>query len=610
MDTTDEREEELSTLLAIYPELLLDPKNPFAASLELPINPSSPLALRFPSAPPPSPPDSENGLSKYSPLTHHVDETHNVEHLPPLQLKLSLPEGYPAEKAPTVSLSTTPQWLPVDKLNDLERECEKLWEDYGRCQILFSYIDFLQQQAEQAFDLESTGLDLSPSLKPALLDYDTLTKKAIFDAGTFDCGICLEPKKGSACYRMRRCRHVFCQTCLQDFYNNCIVEGDVGRVLCLDPTCGKDAPAGQRKKRRKEKTLHPKELLEMGIEESMIRRYVDMKRKKKLEADRTTVYCPRTWCQGPARSEKYPPIPQDLSLYPESSSEDEGEDEEEAAKKGTSPSDRLAICSKCTFAFCKTCYAGWHGEFARCWPRNPSELSEEEKASYDYIRSHTSPCPTCSSPTQKTMGCNHMNCFQCATHFCYLCGAWLCPDNPYQHYNKPGTDCYQKLWELEEGDEGQEAAFAGARRWEQEARAVAEAADREEAEALQREEDEAAAREVAEQLEAEENPAAAQPVQEDVAQAMVAEAVQPAQPARRGRGGRRARGGRVAALEGRRAAPAAQQQPAPNQQQVDAAAAAVFRRFVEMAARDEEDGWDSDELEDDEDDRWVIPVRR
>ncbi|CAD0044798.1 unnamed protein product [Aureobasidium pullulans] len=435
MDTTDEREEELSTLLAIYPELLLDPKNPFAASLELPINPSSPLALRFPSAPPPSPPDSENGLSKYSPLTPHVDETHNVEHLPPLQLKLSLPEGYPAEKAPTVSLSTTPQWLPVDKLNDLERECEKLWEDY----------------AEQAFDLESTGLDLSPSLKPALLDYDTLTKKAIFDAGTFDCGICLEPKKGSACYRMRRCRHVFCQACLQDFYNNCIVEGDVGRVLCLDPTCGKDAPAGQRKKRRKEKTLHPKELLEMGIEESMIRRYVDMKRKKKLEADRATVYCPRTWCQGPARSEK---------------------------------------------------------------------------------------------------------------------------------------------------------------RWEQEARAVAEAADREEAEALQREEDEAAAREVAEQLEAEENPAAAQPVQEDVAQAMVAEAVQPAQPARRGRGGRRARGGRVAALEGRRAAPAAQQQPAPNQQQADAAAAAVFRRFVEMAARDEEDGWDSDELEDDEDDRWVIPVRR
>ncbi|KAI4847515.1 RWD-domain-containing protein, partial [Aureobasidium sp. EXF-8846] len=482
-----------------------------------------------------------------------------------------------------------------------ERECDKLWDEYGRCQILFSYIDYLQQQAEQAFDLESTGLDLPSSLKYALLDYDASTKKAVFDAGTFDCGICLEPKKGSSCYRMRRCGHVFCQTCLQDFYNNCITEGDVGRVQCLDPTCGKDAPAGQKKKRRKEKTLHPKELQAICLEESMIRRYVDMKRKKKQEADKSTVYCPRTWCQGPARSEKYPPIPQDLASYPESSSEDE--DDAEPTKKGHSPSDRLAICSKCTFAFCKTCYAGWHGDFARCWPRNPSELSEEEKASYDYIRTHTSPCPTCSSPTQKTMGCNHMRCVQCATHFCYLCGAWLCPDNPYMHFNKPGTECYQKLWELEEGDEGQEGAFVGARRWEQEALAVAQAADREEAEALQREEDEAAARQLAEQLDAQDNVAAvAQPVPRNNAQAAVAEAAVQ-QPARRG-GGRRPRGGRVAAIDGRRAGPAVQQhEAAANQQQIDAAAAAAFRRFVELAVRDEEDGWDSDELEDDQDER-------
>ncbi|KAH0263459.1 hypothetical protein KCU84_g21401, partial [Aureobasidium melanogenum] len=60
MDIEDEREEELSTISAIYPELLVDPNDPFAASLHLPVNPSSPLALRFSSAPPPSPPDSEN----------------------------------------------------------------------------------------------------------------------------------------------------------------------------------------------------------------------------------------------------------------------------------------------------------------------------------------------------------------------------------------------------------------------------------------------------------------------------------------------------------------------------------------------------------------------
>lgn len=556
----DEREEEISTLTAIFPELILDPSNPFVISLGLPTDPSNPLPVRFREAPPPSPPASDNECSHHLPAVQETPHTQQLDHLPPLLIRITLPEGYPADTAPEVALSTTPQWLSDTKLKELEGECEKLWEEYGHCQILYSYIDFLQQATERAFDLESDGIDVSASLKPALVDYNTLTKKAIFNSGTFDCGICLEPKKGSSCYRMLRCNHVFCLTCLQDFYNNCITEGDVGRVQCLDPTCGKDAPVGQRKS-KKLKTLHPRELLEMGIEESMVRRYVDMKRKKKLEADKTTVYCPRTWCQGPARSDKYPPIPQDLSLYPDSASEDEEGDEksQDNKKEHGGKKDRLAVCSKCSLAFCTTCYAGWHGDFARCWPRNPAELSEEEKASYDYIRSHTSPCPTCDSPTQKTMGCNHMRCFQCATHFCYLCGAWLDPENPYLHFNKGGTDCYQKLWELEEGDEGQGGQFQGARRWEQEAIAVAEAADREEAEQLQREEDERAARELAAQDDAQvRNPA---------------------------------------------------QQLAQLPEQVDEATAAAFRRFVDLAVRDEEDGWDSDELEGDDDERWRIRAR-
>lgn len=84
------------------------------------------------------------------------------------------------------------------------------------------------------------------------------------------------------------------------------------------------------------------------------------------------------------------------------------------------------------------------------------------------------------------MGCNHMQCFQCNSHFCYLCGAWLDRQNPYQHFNKPGTECYQRLWELEEGDEGQGPedgrGFAGMRRWEQQAIEVARQADEQEAE--------------------------------------------------------------------------------------------------------------------------------
>lgn len=663
----DEREEELSTIAAIFPELVIDEHKPFAASIHLPVAPSTPLPVRFTaastpaptvtadSAPLPSPPNSEDGKQ-----TAHDDVRH-LHYLPPLHLNLILPEGYPGDKAPQVSLSTDPDWLPAEKLRQLSEGVESLWEDYGRCQILFSYIDHLQQAAERAFDLhDKADLTLPFTLKAPLLDLNTKTERDVFNAQTFDCGICLEPKKGSECYRLNRCHHVFCRACLQDSYGAYIKEGDIVHVRCLDPTCGNE----KAKKRKGNKTLHPSELLDMDIPDATVRRYVDMKRKKRLEADKTTIYCPRSWCQAPARSAKYPPIPLDLREYLESEGEDETATDGNATSNPTNPSnsapadgktssttsaDRLCICSNpsCTLAFCRVCYSGWHGEFARCWPRNASELTEEEKASYDYIRMHTSPCPECSTPVQKTMGCNHMICFQCQTHFCYLCGAWLDGADPYRHYNRPGT-CYQKLWELEEGDEGQAAPFAGGRMWELEAIRVAEEADRAEAERLQDQENEAGVLMDAEdEIHAnlpillnggqippeapEPPPAAARFGHNDDHEGFYQDfvVVQEQQP-RRGRGGRlqqqqnmqhnrqqnqqrdRGRGGRGrgAARGGRgrggaAAAPGVQPNAAGDLLDEEAVAAAL-REFVELAVLDQEDDWDSDGLGDEDDGRWQM----
>ncbi|EDN08628.1 conserved hypothetical protein [Histoplasma mississippiense (nom. inval.)] len=39
----------------------------------------------------------------------------------------------------------------------------------------------------------------------------------------------------------------------------------------------------------------------------------------------------------------------------------------------------------------------------------------------------------------------------CNTHFCYLCSSWLFESNPYSHFNDPKGSCYMRLWELEEG---------------------------------------------------------------------------------------------------------------------------------------------------------------
>lgn len=257
---------------------------------------------------------------------------------------------------------------------------------------------------------------------------------------------------------MIHCGHVFCRQCLQDFYNSAISEGDLASIKCLAPDCARQrssagtSPAG---KRRKPKTrISPSELLQIPIEQEMVKRYVTLKHKVELESDKSTIYCPRKWCQGAARSQKHRKPSQLLNDNDSSGEESDAENVSSAPKTGYNAwAELLSVCEDCSFAFCSRCFQGWHGKFTLCAPRtNTGELTEEDKASLEYLKLHTTPCPTCAAPAQKTHGCNHMICFKCETHFCYLCSAWLEPANPYQHYNLVTTSCYMRLWELEGGD--------------------------------------------------------------------------------------------------------------------------------------------------------------
>ena len=262
------------------------------------------------------------------------------------------------------------------------------------------------------------------------------------------------------CHRLALCSHVFCVECLQDFYGTCITEGDVSKVRCIAPKCdevGNEKPrqvvqVNTTIRRKQDRTLEANELLQIPLAQETVQRYVKLKRKKRLESDRRTIYCPRQWCQGPSRSQKN----KFKSVDAEDS--DTGEDEPDyydpnAPEKLPPPAERLAICEDCGLAFCKVCKASWHGEYYTCFPRSQFEITAEERASEDYLKLHTQACPTCNAPAQKTHGCNHMICSKCSTHFCYLCGAYLSSENPYKHYNDLKEGCYMRLWELEEGDD-------------------------------------------------------------------------------------------------------------------------------------------------------------
>ncbi|MCJ1248272.1 translation termination inhibitor protein itt1 [Trapelia coarctata] len=607
--TEDDRAVELSTLAAIFPELTLEPSNPFSASIELPVSPATPLAVIFASNAEvaiqtglPTPPSSDGTKEdevRAEGLGREAANIRLISHLPPLMLRVTLPTAYPSEAAPIIHLESQSSWLPDLKVEELRSAGGVLWEEIGRDQVVFTYIDHLQQAAEDGFGLNSgpnPTLELSLDLEIPLLDYDLKARRAKFEQETFECGVCLEPKKGAACHRLLLCSHVFCIACLQDFYNACITEGDVANVKCLALNCGKetntvahDAARPRKRKRKVDRTLDPSELLQIPLEQETVQRYVKLKRKNLLESDRTTVYCPRQWCQGAARSKKHPK-PGDTKVEETSDSEHEKDqppayDPNSGEDKLPPPSERLAICEDCSFAFCKVCKASWHGEFAVCFPRRQHELTAEEKASLEYLRKYSTACPTCDARCQKTMGCNHMICFKCNSHFCYLCSAWLAADNPYKHFNTLWTPCYMRLWELEEGD-GTEVD-----------RDVVRDAPAPEVEFV----DEEAVHvvDIAEPIPVVGAAPPLAPEPPAVPQAQLLAPQLPAAP----------RGVRVNARVQQGLARPRQADHNPGR----GPPVQGLQRFLQLVENDEEDEWDSDELDEgedsDQDDRWVIPIR-
>jgi E3 ubiquitin-protein ligase RNF14 len=428
----DERAIELSTITAIYPELEVDAQNPFAASLEIDVNPTNLFPVVFPPLSSTAPPSLVFTLGKSdetNPEASLVNEQPAVEirhlsYLPPLLLTIDLPQGYPEKKPPVLKVKSQADWLPQNIIQELEKDGLSMWESYGRNQMIFDYIDHLKDRAAECFGLITKGgpaFELPHDLEIALLDYDLKTKRKIFERETFDCGVCLEPKKGAACHRLQLCGHVFCVECLQDFYNNCIKEGDVTNVKCLAPDCEKNArldpnashtPQRLKRKRKVDRSLDPSELLQIPLDQDVVQRYIKLKRKNLLESNKRTVYCPRQWCQGAART-KSNPIPGEEAE--DSDDENDGGprnyDPNEGEDKLPPPSERLAVCEDCAFAFCSVCKTGWHGEFQRCFPRRQYELTAEEKASEEYMRKHSTACPTCDARCQKTMGCNHSEYF-------------------------------------------------------------------------------------------------------------------------------------------------------------------------------------------------------
>ncbi|KAF2640926.1 hypothetical protein P280DRAFT_452028 [Massarina eburnea CBS 473.64] len=450
---SDERAQELELLPFSYPEITISENS---ATLKMPVDLECPLQV-----------NSDDGGQ------------HSVLYLPSLTLSFALPNGYPADCPPCVRIACSA--LPNDVLDPLEAKLAALWEEYGRVAVITIYISEVTEAINTNFGIDR--MNVSQGKFKELVEFDSEAQLENFKKCSHVCDLCIETRPGQNCHRMTRCGHIFCVDCLQSFYSGFIKAGDVNNITCLEPDCGSENDDVRARRGKKKRLLSPRELLQIPLERHYVQRYVDIKRKKRLDADKTTVWCPRTWCQGASKASRYPKSTVPLEEMNESDTEDESTASTELPSSEQIDhlktltraeqlehikqkyGERLHVCEDCGFAFCKFCKHSWHGEgIVDCLPeRLNDEISAEEKASLAYIATHTTPCPRCAAPISKIDACNHVTCYNCLKHLCYLCGMELDSTDPYKHFNTKGSSCYQKLFPTWGGDAENQDEFAGVR---------------------------------------------------------------------------------------------------------------------------------------------------
>ncbi|KAK7463827.1 hypothetical protein VKT23_005764 [Stygiomarasmius scandens] len=427
--------EEYEVLESIYPDYVLNTASfstDNSLKLEVPVEFSEPQSVLI---------SNDEGFSS---ANEREARTLSLSILPPLLLHLSFPASYPASQPPIIeSIRSTHLWLPhITKLYSLLTD---KWQEGDGC--LFDWIRFVHD-GEFLDDMglrKGLKIELTHAapqiLAPLLTAYEASAKSTEFNQNSYSCSICLSHFKGSKCLKLS-CHHIFCRSCLDDFWGLCIKEGDVGRVGCPDPECVKEGRQAS------------EEEVARVVTNDQVVRWRWLKEKALAEKDPTIIHCPMSFCQNPVPK---PPVI-------------------DGKESGW---DRLRTCSKCSYSFCAFCKRTWHGPLSACpisvsetlvreylgHPENSPErlvierrfgrgnilklvaTYEEEQLNKKWMEESTTPCPGCGTHVEKSLGCAHMAC-KCGIHFCYRCGQRLQPANPYVHFSTPGLPCYNKLFDF------------------------------------------------------------------------------------------------------------------------------------------------------------------
>ncbi|KAM8971945.1 E3 ubiquitin-protein ligase RNF14 [Pelodytes ibericus] len=382
-----------------------------------------------------------------------------VSFLPPIVLNFELPPDYPSTLPPIFTLSC--KWLSPKQIARLCEHLDDLWEENAGCVVLFAWMQFLKEETLDYLNIKSPceievclnwkkpsenkaigsttdsqekggfderaiqDVESVSSLIKCILDFNETQQKKCFDGKSYMCNICFSEKLGSECTCFKDCHHVYCNTCLKDYFEIQIKDGQVHSLNCPEPKCSSIPTPAQ-----------VKDL----VGEELFSRYDRLLWQYSLDLMPDVVYCPRPSCHTPVLQE---------------------------------PGGTMGICTSCRYAFCTLCKMTYHGAspckvtaeklillrneylsadevgkrfLEKRYGKRVIQKAVEEMESKDWLEKNSKCCPRCGTPIQKIDGCNKMTCTGCKQYFCWLCLNVLSRGNPYSHFNNSASACFNQLF--------------------------------------------------------------------------------------------------------------------------------------------------------------------